>query len=262
MNNLIDIGLNLTSPRFAKDMPEVIERAQQAGVSRMIITGTNLQHSEQAIELAMRYPGILYATAGVHPHHAKECDDRTLAILESFAEEPCVLSIGECGLDFNRNFSPPEVQEKWFEAQLELASGLGLPVFLHQRDAHARFIEILKHWRDQLKAAVAHCFTGNIEEVLSYIELDLHVGITGWICDDKRGHDLQQAVPHIPLNRLMIETDAPYLVPKDLPEKVKGNRNEPMLLPHICRAVAAYRNEELEELAASTVRVTEEFFNL
>ena len=262
MKNLIDIGANLTSRSFEKDLPDVISRAQQAGISTMIVTGTNIEHSEQAAELTRQYPGVLYATAGVHPHHAKECDDKTLAQLESLAHQQGVVAIGECGLDFNRNFSPVDVQEKWFEAQLELASDLNLPVFLHQRDAHDRFIELLSRWRDKLPAAVAHCFTGNTEEVLAYNDLDLHIGVTGWICDERRGQPLQLAVPHIPENRLMIETDAPYLVPRDLAVKPKDRRNEPMYLPHICEAVARFRDQTPEAVAASSIQVSKKCFNL
>lgn len=262
MKHLIDIGANLTSHSFSKDLPEVLSRAQQAGVSKMIVTGTSIDHSQQAIELADAYPEVLYATAGVHPHHAKECNDKTLSTLESFAQQQSVVAIGECGLDFNRNFSPADVQEKWFEAQLELASSLDLPLFLHQRDAHEKFIEILSRWRDKLGAVVAHCFTGNTEEVMAYNDLDLHIGITGWICDERRGQSLQQAVQHIPLDRLMIETDAPYLLPRDLPVKVKDQRNEPAYLPHICKAVAHYRGDDLESLSTSTTEASKKFFNL
>jgi len=260
--NLIDIGVNLTGSSFHKDMPEVISRAQQAGVSKMIVTGTNIEHSEQAAELTQNYPGVLYATAGVHPHHAKECNDQTLARLESLAQQQAVVAIGECGLDFNRNFSPVDEQEKWFEAQLELASGLDLPVFLHQRDAHQRFVEILSRWRDKLSGAVAHCFTGDTDEVLAYVDLDLHIGVTGWICDERRGQSLQQAVKHIPRDRLMIETDAPYLLPRDLVPKPKDRRNEPMYLPHICEAVARYCGESSENMALSTTQVSKKFFSL
>ena len=228
----------------------------------MIVTGTDIEHSQQAAKLANEYPRVLYATAGIHPHHAKDCNDQTLTILETLSQQQGVVGIGECGLDFNRNFSPADAQEKWFEAQLELASGLDLPLFLHQRDAHERFIAILSRWRDKLGEVVAHCFTGNSDEVRSYNDLDLHIGVTGWICDERRGQSLQQAVPHIPVNRLMIETDAPYLLPRDLPVKAKDRRNEPMYLPHICEAVARYRDEDGEDLAISTTEVSKRFFNL
>ncbi|MCW9015174.1 MAG: TatD family hydrolase [Gammaproteobacteria bacterium] len=263
---LIDIGVNLTGRSFRHDLDEVIQHAQAAGVVQQVITGTNIEHSQKAIDLAAHYPDVLYSTAGVHPHHAKECDDRTLATLESLAQQSGVVAIGECGLDFKRNFSPPDVQEHWFEAQLELASSLNMPVFLHQRDAHQRFLAILGHWRDRLPAAVAHCFTGDTEQVRAYIELDLHIGITGWICDERRGQALQQAVRHIPDDRLMLETDAPYLLPRDLPldirPKPRERRNEPAYLPHICAAVARYREVDTATVAEHSTRAAREFFGL
>ncbi|MFW2373597.1 MAG: TatD family hydrolase [Gammaproteobacteria bacterium] len=262
MYDLIDIGLNLTASAFSQDLPDVLARAQEAGVRQMVVTGTDIEHSRQAEALTRQYPGLLYATAGVHPHHAKDCNDQTLAQLELLAKQQGVVAIGECGLDFNRNFSPRDVQIQWFEAQLELASGLGLPVFLHQRDGHKEFVEILSIWRPRLINAVAHCFTGGMEQVKSYLDLDLHLGVTGWICDERRGQDLQQAVQYIPLNRLMIETDAPYLLPRDLSPKPKDRRNEPRYLPHICEAVAHHRNEEVDDVAQQTSQTATNFFGL
>lgn len=262
MQHLIDIGVNLTGRSFKDDLPDVVARAQNAGVSQMVVTGTNVEHSQQAEALTREYPGVLYSTAGVHPHHAKDCNDQTLAQLEHLAQQRGVVAIGECGLDFNRNFSDREVQIRWFEAQLELASGLGLPVFLHQRDAHASFVEILLSWRPRLTNAVAHCFTGGMEQVKSYLDLDLHLGVTGWICDERRGQDLQQAVQYIPVNRLMIETDAPYLLPRDISPKPKDRRNEPMHLPHICELVAHYRKEQVEYVAHETSQTARKFFGL
>ena len=262
MYDLIDIGVNLTGSSFREDLAAVVARAQDAGVKQMVVTGTDPGHSQQAQALSQQYPGVLYATAGVHPHHAVDCDDQTLAQLEQLAIQQGVVAIGECGLDFNRNFSPRDVQIQCFEAQLELASGLGLPVFLHQRDAHAQFVEILSIWRPRLINAVAHCFTGGMEQVKSYLDLDLHLGVTGWICDERRGQELQQAVQYIPLNRLMIETDAPYLLPRDISSKPKDRRNEPMYLPHICEAVANYRNEDVDCVANQTSHTARKFFGL
>ena len=266
MHELIDIGVNLTGSSFRKDLDQVIQRATQAGVVQQVVTGTNLEHSEAAIELEKSYPGVLSSTAGVHPHHAKDCDDRTLQKLEQLAQEAGVVAIGECGLDFNRNFSPPDVQEKWFEAQLELAASLKMPVFLHQRDAHERFMEILDRWRAQLVGGVAHCFTGSLDEAKACIDLDLHIGVTGWICDERRGQALQQAVTCIPSNRLMLETDAPYLLPRDLPKdidpKPRERRNEPAYLPHICQAVASFRGETMEAVAQASTRNAREFFKI
>ncbi len=262
MNELIDIGVNLTGSAFSHDVGDVIARAASVGVTTLIVTGTDIEHSQAARELALQFPHALYATAGVHPHHASDCNDKTLAILEQLAQDKKVVAIGECGLDFNRDYSPRDVQKKWFEAQLELASGLQLPVFLHQRDAHEYFLKIMQHWRPQLAGAVAHCFTGNTEQVLSYIDLDMHIGITGWVCDERRGEDLQQAVKHIPDNRLMLETDAPYLLPRDLKPRPKERRNEPMFLPHICESVAHLRQQDVQQLARITTENSQTFFRL
>jgi TatD DNase family protein len=260
--SLVDIGVNFTGSSFRTDLDAVVQRALNAGVAQMIVTGTNIEHSQRAVELVEQYPDSLYTTVGVHPHHAKECNDQTLATLEQLAQQTGVVAIGECGLDFNRNFSPADVQEKWFEAQLELASGLGLPVFLHQRDAHERFLALLGQWRSRLSDAVAHCFTGDIEQARAYLDLDLHIGITGWICDERRGSDVQAAVSIIPDERLMIETDAPYLLPRDIEPKPKDRRNEPMYLPHVCQAVARYREQNPEHVARITRATAQRFFRL
>ncbi len=266
LNNLIDIGVNLTGKSFQKDIPQVIERATEAGVSQMGVTGTNLQHSDAAIELCEKWPGVLFSTAGVHPHHAKEWTNKTALEIHNMAQIDSVRAVGECGLDYNRNFSTPEDQRFCFEAQLELAADLKLPVFLHQRDAHDDFLAILARWRDQLKAGVVHCFTGTVEEAKAYLELDLSIGVTGWLCDERRGQSLQQAVKQIPLSQLMLETDAPYLLPRDLPgeisDKLQERRNEPMVLPHVCAALALYKGEEPEEVAKQTSELARRFFNL
>ena len=262
MQALIDIGVNLTGSSFNRDLDDVIKRASDAGVVHQVVTGTNLDHSVRALELVANYPQLLSSTVGVHPHHASECNDKVLAELESLSKTPGVVAIGECGLDFNRNFSSPDQQLRCFESQLELASSLALPVFLHQRDAHEKFIAILKRWRHHLPAAVTHCFTGGVNEVKACLDLDLHIGVTGWICDERRGQALQQSVVHIPMNRLMLETDAPYLLPRDLVNAPKDRRNEPMYLPHICRAVAGYRNESEDAVAVSTTATAKAFFSI
>jgi TatD DNase family protein len=259
---LIDIGANLTHDSFAQDLDEVIERARANGVARMVVTGADLPHSMAAHALAQQYPGTLYATAGIHPHHATSYADPVLAALEALAAHPDVVALGECGLDFYRDFSPHDVQKKAFEAQLELAVSLKMPVFLHQRDAHASFLEILSRYRHKLPRAVAHCFTGNEEELAAYMDLDLHIGITGWICDERRGHHLCDLIARIPEDRLMIETDAPYLLPRDLIPKPRARRNEPMYLGHVCEAVARCMGAGREEVASATTRTASSFFSL
>lgn len=232
---LVDIGANLTHASFHADLPAVLERAAAAGVSRLVVTGTSVEESRAAVRLATGHPA-LYATAGVHPHHARDCDAATIPALREIAADPKVVAIGECGLDFNRNYSPHPSQEQWFEVQVELALELGKPLFLHSRDAHPRFAEVLRRYRPA--KAVAHCFTGEREELHAYLELGLYIGITGWICDERRGAHLLDLVKEIPDDRLLLETDAPYLTPRDLRPQPKARRNEPAFLPHILATVA------------------------
>ena len=255
---LADIGANLTHASFREDLDAVLARARAAGVGTLVVTGTSVEESRRAAALAESH--ALFATAGVHPHHARECDAGTIPALREVAAHAKVVAIGECGLDFNRNYSPHPDQEKWFVAQLELAAELGKPLFLHSRDAHPRFAEILRH--HGVRKAVAHCFTGEAAELRAYLELGLHVGITGWICDERRGKHLVELVKEIPADRLLLETDAPYLTPRDLHPQPKARRNEPAFLPHIARAVARARGETVEALAAATTRNAREFFGL
>lgn len=245
---MIDIGANLSHPGFRDDLEAVVARARQAGVSSIIVTGTTVLESRLAAEIADRFD--LYATAGVHPHHARDCGPQTIAELRKLAQHPRIVAIGECGLDFNRNYSPHPDQEKWFVAQLELALELGKPLFLHSRDAHPRFAEILRHYG--VKKAVAHCFTGQREELHAYLDLDLYIGITGWICDERRGRHLVGLVHEIPRERLLLETDAPYLTPRDMQPQPKARRNEPAFLPHILSTVAAALGRPAPELDAET----------
>lgn len=260
--SLVDIGVNLTNKSFRKDLDQVIDRAIAAGVGRMVVTGTSVTGSEQAAALAETRPGVLHATAGVHPHDAKTCDDRTLESLRALAATPQVVAIGECGLDFNRNFSPQPVQLAWFEAQVELACELAMPLFLHERDAFEPMHEILARHRSRMSAAVVHCFTGTRSELDAYLALDLHIGITGWICDERRGQHLLDLVAAIPLERLMIETDAPYLLPRTLSPKPKNRRNEPGYLPHVLDTVARAMKRDRDEVASATTATATAFFGL
>jgi TatD DNase family protein len=259
---LIDIGINLTHASFDPDRNEVMARARAAGVVQMVVTGSDLKSIALAVDLVRRFPGVLTATAGIHPHHAAGYDDTTSAALRSWLTQPEISAAGECGLDFYRNYAPHDRQVAAFRAQLELAAACGRPVFLHQRDAHAEFVAVLKEFRPRLTRAVAHCFTGTVEEARACLDLDLHIGITGWICDERRGRHLQDVVRLVPADRLMLETDSPYLLPRDLMPKPATRRNEPMYLPQVLRAVAAARGESAEQVAAHTTRVARAFFGL
>jgi len=255
---LFDIGANLTHSAFSEDLEGTIAKARAAGVTQIVVTGTTVDETMAAIRIAERFE--LHATAGVHPHHARDCGPHTIPALRELARHPRVVAIGECGLDFNRNYSPHPDQEKWFVAQAELGLELGKPLFLHSRDAHPRFSEILK--AHAVKKAVAHCFTGERDELRAYLDLGLYVGITGWICDERRGKHLVELVREVPRDRLVLETDAPYLTPRDLRPQPKARRNEPAFLPHILNAVARALGRPAEEVAAETARNAKELFSL
>lgn len=268
---LIDIGINLTSNRFKADLPQVLERAYAAQVKQMVITGTSVRESKEALALCRTHDTQdlngaqgrrLFSTAGVHPHNAKEWNAQTTATLRTLLQQPSVRAVGECGLDFDRDFSPRPLQEKAFAEQLELAVQLQRPVFMHERDAANRFIAILRDFRDHLPAAVVHCFTGSREALNAYLDLDLHIGITGWICDERRGAHLQELVREIPSKRLMLETDGPYLLPRTMKNPPASKRNEPAFLPEVLRVTARCRQEDEESLARQTTACARAFFGL
>lgn len=257
-----DIGVNFTDPRLSFEA--VFERALAADVRHTIITGTSLDKSQKAIQLAEQYPNNLSTTVGVHPHDASQFTEQTKHDLKILAKSSRVVAIGECGLDFNRNFSTPQEQLYAFEQQLKLACELGLPVFLHERDAFNAQIELLSQYRKELKGGVVHCFTGDSDQMHRYLELDLYIGITGWICDLKRGQALRNAVKSLPLNRVLLETDAPYLRPKGLANnrKVDKGNNEPAYLPHIAEEVAALMATDVEILKVACEANAQTLFNI
>jgi len=261
-NGFIDIAVNLSSSKFKDKQDEIVARAQAADVSAMIALGCSLDGSEQALALAQRFPNVVYATAGIHPHDASSFSEQSIADLRQLAQQPEVVAIGECGLDYNRDFSPRPQQRLAFEAQLQLAVELGMPVVMHQRDAHDDFIEIVSRYRHLLKDMVLHCFTGTKAELIDCIALDLHIGITGWICDERRGLELKEIVALIPDHRLMIETDAPFLLPRNLKQKPKPKYNEPAYLPHIAAEIAQARQQPLTTLSTNCLATTQKFFKL
>ena len=258
---LIDIGVNLGHDSYDADREAVLARARAAGVVQMLVTGATLSGTAGAIALARQHPGTLFATAGVHPHHATELSPARFDELAELARAPEVAAVGECGLDYFRDFSPREAQRQAFHRQLELATLLGKPVFLHQRDAHSDFMAILRE-HGARHAGVAHCFTGGAAELDAYLELGLAIGITGWINDERRGTHLVPLMRAIPAGRLLLETDAPYLLPRDLAPRPSSRRNEPAYLPHIATAVARARGEPLEALARSSTAGARALFRL
>lgn len=262
---LIDIGVNLTNPSFAGKERDVLDRAYAAGVEQLILTGTSVESSEQALHLCRRLDESgqrLFSTAGIHPHSASDWTQHTEKHLLALLKETSVRAVGECGLDFNRDFSPRPQQEKVLEAHLALAVALQLPVFLHERDACDRLLAIVREYRDHLPGAVVHCFTGEKRALFSYLDMDLHIGMTGWICDERRGTHLHPLVREIPRGRLMLESDAPYLLPRTLRPKPKNGRNEPAYLPEVLREVALHRGETQADLATHTTACSRAFFGL
>ncbi len=259
---LVDIGANLTHDTFDADRDAVLARAAAAGVVQMVVTGATEQGSRDAVALAEQHPGRLFATCGVHPHHASDYSAMTHAALQELAAHQCVVSAGECGLDYFRDFSPRDVQRDVFRRQLDLAVEHQLPVFLHQRDAHDDFVRLLEPYLAHLPRAVAHCFTGERSMLREYLDCGLFIGITGWICDERRGAHLLDCVGEIPADRLMIETDAPYLLPRTLRPKPKSRRNEPAFLPEVLRVIAAATGTDPATLAQQTTATARHFFAL
>jgi TatD DNase family protein len=260
--DLIDIGSNLAHATFDVDRDEVIARAVSAGVIAQIVTGADLPGSQSAAALAQTRPGMLWSTAGVHPHHASQLHEDQEATFRALLRLPQVVAVGECGLDYFRSFSPRAAQLNAFIKQLEWAVEARKPVFLHQREAHADFVDLLRDYAPRLRGGVAHCFTDGPRELEDYLQLGLSIGITGWICDERRGEKVRSAIAGVPSDRLMIETDAPYLLPRDLIPKPRSRRNEPRFLAHIAHFIGNARGETLAEVAAYTTANATRFFNL
>ena len=260
--NLVDIGANLAHDSFDDDREAVIERARAAGVCRLVVTGSSAVSNAAALGIARSFPGEVFSTAGLHPHHASDYTDQLHASIGEQLLDDRVVAVGECGLDYFRNFSPADAQRNAFERQLELAIDSGKPVFLHQRDAHRDFVDLLEPRLPHISRGVAHCFTGTEDELRELLDLGLYIGITGWICDERRGRHLADIVKLIPDDRLMIETDAPYLLPRTLKPKPKTRRNEPMWLPEVLRVVAESRGQAPEQVARATTETANRFFAL
>jgi TatD DNase family protein len=267
MNNpLVDIGINLINRQFKNDAVAVIQKALDAGVYRMLLTGTSVSNSEQSAALAQKYGGQLFSTAGIHPHDAKHFDGSSIAKLKLLLQQPQVVSVGECGLDFDRDFSPRPIQEQCFEAQLQLAIETQKPLFLHERAAFDRFVGIMDNCLPALPAAVVHCFTGTLAEAKTYLDKGFYLGFTGAITDARRFAHLEEVVKYVPLDRLMIETDAPFMLPKNVPgpQLARGHerRNEPAFLPYVAEKVADIRKTTPAEIARCTSENANRFFGL
>ncbi|MCL8536879.1 TatD family hydrolase [Chryseobacterium gallinarum] len=261
MNTYIDIGINLTNKQFHKEHDEIINRALGHGVEQMILTGTSVKGSKEAAGIAEEYPDILFSTAGIHPHDAKSFNQESISELKKLLRQDQVISVGECGLDFDRDFSPRPVQEKCYKAQLELAIDVNKPLFLHERSAFRRFNEITDTYLSELPEAVVHCFTGTLEEAKIYLDKGYYLGFTGAISDEKRFKHLEEVIRYVPLDRIMIETDAPFLLPKNMP-RIQNRRNEPSFLPYVAQTIAHLKKISISEVADETTETARNFFRL
>ena len=260
MHEIADIACNFTSERFNKDLDEVISRAIKNKITKFGLICSQLDDVEKLLNIYSQYSNDIFYTIGVHPHHAKEINDEYLKKLKETVTNNNPHAIGETGLDFFRNLSTYEEQIYAFEEQIKIAIDENKPLFLHQRDSHDDFIKILRKYSSNISKAVVHCFTGTQEQLDDYLELDCYIGVTGWICDEKRNVELRKTIKNIPLSKIMVETDCPYLIPKDLPHKPKNNRNEPSNLNHIISEVASLMEIDEENLRKQTFENTINFF--
>ena len=256
---LFDICINLDNEQFHADRSELLERATKANVTHLSMTGCSLESSRFAIEWAQKEPLRYCATAGIHPHGAQSATPEVMKEIELLLSHPLVRAVGECGLDYNRNLSPKKSQLSCFEAHIELSEKYTMPLFLHQREAHKDFLACLSA---STQPAVVHCFTDTKEALFSYLERGWYIGITGWLCDPKRGAELRDIVRHIPLDRIMVETDAPWLFPKDIRPKPKKRRNEPKFLPHIVDVLAQCMNRSRQEISHHSFLNSCSFFEI
>lgn len=236
---MIDIGANLTNSVFTDDLGEVLNRAKREGVQHIVVTGTNIQESQYAIALATKHGAYLSATVGIHPHNADGVKSDWLETLEELTSSPHVVAVGEMGLDFCRDYSGRDAQRQVFEAQLDLAARVELPVFVHDRDTDGEVLAVLRRYAP-IKCVV-HCFTGNSDELDGFIEEDFYIGVTGWICDERRGEGLRRLVDRIPIDRLLVETDAPYLLSRTMSKALGTRRNEPAYLKFVIAELARFR---------------------
>ena len=252
---MFDIGANLTSSHFSDDLDSVLDESFEAGVKKICITSSNLQDVRNAKKITERNKNLYYSV-GFHPHNAKDFKIEFLKDMSIYLDDPKAICLGEMGLDFNRNFSSKDEQILCFESQLSLANSINKPLFLHQRDAHEEFLSILDNYKFNQKLIV-HCFTGNLSELEDYLKRDFYIGITGWVCDLKRGLDLRECIKHIPQDKLLIETDSPYLSPRK-----KIRRNEPKFLIDVAEEVARLRKQTKESIVKSSYENSLNFFNL
>jgi TatD DNase family protein len=261
MAGFIDIACNFTHDSFKHNLDEVLNNAEQAGVDKFVLLCASLADIDPIKVIQNNTPEKFFISAGIHPHHATEILEINYDALFNKLKSINPNAIGETGLDYFRNISPPDIQKKSFGMHIEIAKELSLPLYLHQRDAHGDFIRIIKENISNFPKFVVHCFTGTQAELDEYLELGAYIGLTGWICDEKRNIDLRKSIKNIPIEKMMIETDSPYLIPKNLMVKPKKNVNEPKYLPHIANEICELTGYDLEELKSATSNNAIKFFS-
>jgi TatD DNase family protein len=262
---MIDVGVNLTHPRLANtasDLNQLVASSRNHGLKAIIAIGTNLTESERLLEMAKRFPGYIFVTVGVHPHYAGDMQDDDWSRLDKIVSQPEVVAVGEMGLDFYRNFSPHTTQIKVFERQLAANQVVQKPLYLHERDAFSAQLDILRSNSQCYTSGIAHCFTGDTKALKAYLDLDFYIGVTGWICDERRGNELAEAVKYIPKERLLVETDSPFLLPRTLRPKPKDSINRPWFVNEVVSKVARCRNETTDAVASYTTRNANALFRL
>jgi len=260
-SGLIDIGANLTHPQLYDQLKSVVDNILSSETELVIITSSNLEDTSLALEIIKKYPEIFYTTAGYHPHNAKDFTLDYISKINNYCKNEKVVAIGECGLDYYREYSSIEEQIFCFENHLILAKDNKMPIFLHERQAHRDFIDMLKKYKDSIDKAVVHCFTGQKKELEAYLDLDCYIGITGWISDLDRGKHLHDLIKFIPKDKLMIETDSPYLMPKNLPFKHDGV-NQPSYLNFVAETIAECLNKDINYIQEIVTENTKRFFSL
>ena len=258
-SSYFDIGANLTHESFENDIEDVLNNANIAGIKKICITSTSIEDTKRSLEIVKKREDLLITTCGIHPHYADSFDQSSILKLKDFSKNESVKAIGETGLDFNRNFSKKNNQIECFISQLELAKELRLPLFLHQRDSHKEFLNCIEKVTPDVNAVV-HCFTEDKKEFYQYLDKGFWIGFTGWICDPIRGKHMQDLLSEMPLDRIMIETDSPYLLPKNL--KVKGRRNEPKFIVEVAKKISELQKKDLNVVTKILFSNSLKFFNL
>lgn len=248
MMELFDSHCHMIDHKFDTDRDDAIARMLEKGVTRYAEIGTDMESSRQVADFAACHKGC-YAVVGIHPHEAKTMKDGDLDLLAAWLKEEKVVALGEIGLDYYYDFSPREVQIDVCEKQMELAWQLNVPVAYHVRDAHQDMLDLMKRHKDKLSGGIIHCFSGSWEIAKEYLKLGYYISFAGPVTF-KKAPKLQEAALNVPRERLLVETDSPYLAP----EPVRGRRNEPGNVYYVAEKIASLRGESLEELAAYTTK--------